>query len=88
MRAELRATLESLRVALSHACGAGLLDHATVWLIDNGSEDAAELDRLATQALAPDEAWLRLEGRSAAMATSGTARATILRSRAPASPGI
>ena len=59
--AELRAALESLRVALSHACGAGLLDHATVWLIDNGSEDAAELDRLATEALAPDEAWLRLE---------------------------
>lgn len=88
--AELRATLESLRVALSHACGAGLLDHAIVWLIDNGSEDAAALDRLAAEALAPDEAWLRLEvirghgnvgygaGHDLALSRSGAARHLIL----------
>ena len=58
--AELRATLESLRVALSQAGEVGLLDRAVVWLIDNGSDDAVGLDRLATEALAPYEAWLRL----------------------------
>jgi GT2 family glycosyltransferase len=59
--AALRAGLESLRNALSHTCRAGLLDHATVWLIDNGSDHPAELDRLAIEALAPGDRWLRLE---------------------------
>lgn len=56
---ELRATLESLRESFSVARSAGLLDRATVWLIDNGSDDPAAMERLAARALAPDDA-LRL----------------------------
>jgi hypothetical protein len=58
--AELRASLESLRHALVAARGAGLLDRATVWLIDNGSDDPVALDRLAARALDPHDDWLRL----------------------------
>ncbi len=57
---ELRASLESLRRALAAARGAGLVDRSTVWLIDNGSDDPVALDRLAAQALRPDDDWLRL----------------------------
>ena len=58
--AELRASLESLRHALAAARSAGLLDRATVWLIDNGSDDPVALDRLAARALDPNDDWLRL----------------------------
>ena len=57
--AELRATLESLRGALLGARDEGLLLGAKVWLVDNGSDDPAALDRLAHEALAP-EGWLQL----------------------------
>jgi hypothetical protein len=54
--AELRATLESLRLSFTEARRAGVLDRATVWLIDNGSDDAAALERLAARALEPEGA--------------------------------
>ncbi|HEX2218044.1 MAG TPA: glycosyltransferase family 2 protein [Gemmatimonadales bacterium] len=56
---ELRATLESLRQSFTVARSAGLVDRATVWLIDNGSDDPAAMERLAVGALEPGEA-LRL----------------------------
>lgn len=56
---ELRATLESLRQSFTVARTAGLLDQATVWLIDNGSDDPDAMERLAAGALEADDA-LRL----------------------------
>lgn len=54
--ADLRATLESLRLSVTEARRAGVLDGATVWLIDNGSDDPAALERLAARALEPEGA--------------------------------
>jgi len=56
----LRRTLESLRLALLRARGAGLLEDACVWLVDNGSDDPASVDRLASDALKTDGDWIRL----------------------------
>jgi GT2 family glycosyltransferase len=53
---ELRSTLESLRLSFTEARRAGVLDGATIWLIDNGSDDPAGLEPLATRALEPEGA--------------------------------
>lgn len=60
--AVLRRTLASLRLALRAAREADLLDRATVWLVDNGSDDPASLDRLATDALEGEgeDDWIAL----------------------------
>jgi GT2 family glycosyltransferase len=56
----LRRTLESLRDALLQGLNAGLLEQATVWLVDNGSDDPAAVDRLASGALATEGDWIGL----------------------------
>ena len=53
----LRATLDGLAAAVEHAARAGLLAHATFWLVDNGSDDIAALDAMVAEAL-PDRPWL------------------------------
>lgn len=58
--ADLRQGLESLRQALGKSRSADLLDQATLWLIDNGSDDPAALDRLVARAIEPQESWLDL----------------------------
>jgi GT2 family glycosyltransferase len=58
--AVLRRTLESLRLAVRTARDAGLLDQARVWLVDNGSDDPAAVDRVATDALGGGADWIAL----------------------------
>ena len=53
----LRAVLDGLAAAVDHAARGGLLAHATFWLVDNGSDDAAALDAVVAEAL-PDRPWL------------------------------
>jgi len=57
---ELRATIESLRDSLASARALGKLDHAALWLVDNGSDDMSLLDRVVADALG-EAAWITLE---------------------------
>ncbi len=52
--AELERALRSLRAALVEAMTAGVVSRSIVWLIDNGSDDPAALDRVVAGAL-PNE---------------------------------
>jgi GT2 family glycosyltransferase len=53
----LGATVEALGRALDHAVAAGLLEGATFWLVDNGSDDPGAVDELVARAL-PERPWL------------------------------
>ena len=56
-----RRTLESLRLALLRLVDAGRLDRATVWLVDNGSDDPMAVERLAPDAFKTEGGdWIRL----------------------------
>jgi GT2 family glycosyltransferase len=57
---ELRATIESLRDSLASARARGKLEHAALWLVDNGSDDMSLLDRVVADALGEAE-WISLE---------------------------
>lgn len=57
---ELRETLRSLRSALDRASRTGLLDGATVWLVDNGSAPGA-VERCLADLVAGAPVWLRHE---------------------------
>jgi GT2 family glycosyltransferase len=55
---ELRETLESLIRAVARTREANLLDRASLSLVDNGSDNPGEVDRLVAEILAPAAGWL------------------------------
>jgi GT2 family glycosyltransferase len=57
----LRQTVGSLRVALDRSRAAGLAGPAVFWLVDNGTDDPAVVDRVVESALGPQAEWLQLE---------------------------
>jgi GT2 family glycosyltransferase len=62
--AQLSATLSSLATAARRARDAGLIERATLWVIDNGLNDAVTLDRVVREAIADPPgaaAWLAVE---------------------------
>ncbi len=60
--AVLRATVASLGAAVDRALQAGLVERATLYLVDNGTADTAALDRTVVDALAlyPDQLSLEV----------------------------
>ncbi len=59
--AVLRATVASLGAAVDGARQAGVLERATLYLVDNGTADIASLDRTVVDTLAPYSSQLSLE---------------------------